>query len=136
MAAIAVAPIILKDVSFSVASDDYEAHVSQVEFVPSSSTVNWKGLTPSSVFSFGTNATWVCNLSFAQDWETTNSLSKYLFANEGTEVAVTFEPKSGGAAFSATLIIAPGSIGGTVDSVAVSTVSLGVKGKPALTPAE
>lgn len=135
MADIAVKPIILKDVLFTVESDGYQAHVSQVEFVPSSSTVTWKGLTPTSVFTFGTNATWTCNLGFAQDWETPNSLSQYLFANEGEELDVVFEPVNGGAGFTATLIAAPGSIGGSVDSVAVSTVTLGVKGKPVLVPA-
>ena len=130
MATVTVKPIILTDVAFLVESDGYAAHVSSVEFVPSSSVVNWKGLTPSAVFSFGTTATWTCNLTFAQDWETTDSLSRYLFSNEGDEIDVTFQPVSGGAGFTATLIVAPGSIGGAVDSVAVSTVSLGVKGKP------
>ncbi|MEX1079806.1 MAG: hypothetical protein WED09_11935 [Homoserinimonas sp.] len=132
MAAIAVNPFIMKDCLLTVALDSYEAHVSAVEFVPSASPVTWKGLTPTSVFSFGTNATWACNLSFAQDWETADSLSRYLFENEGDEIEVVFEPVSGGSSVTATLLITPGSIGGAVDSVAVSTVTLGVKGKPAL----
>ena len=88
MAAIAVSPFLLKDVLFSVETDSYEKHVSQVEFVPTSSTVTWKGLTPTSVFSFGTNATWTCNLTFAQDWETASSLSRYLFDHEGRPQAL------------------------------------------------
>lgn len=135
MAAVAVSPIILTDVLFQVESDEYQAHVSSVEFVPSSSPVTWKGLTPSAVFSFGTTATWTCNLTFAQDWATANSLSRYLFTNEGEEIDVTFEPVSGGPGFTATLIVTPGSIGGSVDSVAVSTVTLAVKGKPVYVPA-
>lgn len=135
MAAIDVNPIVLKDATLKVGADNYEAHVSSVEFVPSSSTVNWKGLTPESVFSFGTNSTWVCNLAFAQDWDTEGSLSAYLFDNEGESVICDFYPDAGGQGFRATLIITPGSIGGAVDSVAVSTVSLGVQGKPArITP--
>jgi len=135
MAQIAVSPIILKNVLFQVDLDSYEKHVSSVEFVPSASTVTWKGLTPASVFTFGSTATWQCNVSFAQDWETDDSLSLYLFENEGEEIDVVFEPVNGGAGFSATLIVAPGSIGGAVDSVAVSTVTLGVKGKPVHIPA-
>jgi hypothetical protein len=130
-----VNPFTLTDSVFQVAADNYEAHVSTVEFVPTSSVVNWKGLKPSAVFSFGTTATWVCNLSYAQDWETASSLSQYLFENEGEEIAVTFEPVNGGAGFTATLIVAPGSIGGAVDTVGVASVSLGVKGKPVLVPA-
>jgi len=132
MAQIAVNPFMMRDCVLTVAADSYEKHVSAVEFVPSGSVVNWKGLTPDAVFSYGTNATWVCNLSYAQDWATADSLSRYLFENEGDEIAVTFEPVAGGPGVSATLIITPGSIGGAVDSVAVSTVSLGVKGKPTL----
>lgn len=132
MAQIAVNPFIMKDCLLTVATDSYEKHVSAVEFVPSSSTVNWKGLTPTAVFSFGTNATWVATISFAQDWATANSFSRYLYEHEGEEIEVVFEPVSGGSSVTATLIITPGSIGGAVDSVAVSTVSLGVKGKPVL----
>lgn len=134
MADIAVNPFIMADCLFQVAADSYEAHVSTVEFAPTSQTVNWKGLTPTAVFSFGTNSTWVCNLGFAQDWSTANSLSRYLYENEGEEITVVFEPKAGGPSVTATLIVAPGSIGGAVDAVAVSTVALGVKGKPVLEP--
>lgn len=132
MAQIAVNPFLMRDCLFSVATDSYEKHVSAVEFVPSSSVVNWKGLTPAAVFSFGTPATWTCNLSFAQDWATANSLSRYLFEHEGDEIAVVFEPVAGGPSITATLIVAPGSIGGAVDAVAVATVTLGCKAKPVL----
>ena len=132
MAQIAVNPFIMRDCLLSVALDSYEKHVSAVEFVPSASVAVWKGLTPAAVFSFGSNATWACNLSFAQDWATANSLSRYLFENEGEEIVVVFEPVAGGPSVTATLIVTPGSIGGAVDSVAVSTVGLGVKGKPVL----
>jgi hypothetical protein len=130
MAAVAVVPFILKDVTLSIALSDYQAAVRSVEFIPSSSIVNWKGLTPSSVFSFGTTATWVCNMTYAQDWTTVGSLSEYLMDNEGSSVTATFTPNAGGAAFTATLIIAPGSVGGAVDAVAEASVSLGVQGKP------
>ncbi|MDZ5145335.1 hypothetical protein [Microbacterium testaceum] len=139
MANIAVQPIILNDVALTVAADNYEAHVSEVSFTPSSSTVNWKGLTPASVFSFGTSSTWTATLAYAQDWSTTNSLSRYLFENEGKSVTMTFKPKkpATGTAptWTATVIVAPGSIGGAVDTVATASVTLGVQGKPALATA-
>jgi hypothetical protein len=127
---IAVEPFILKDCTFKVVADNYEGHVSAVTFVPSASTVVWKGLAPSSVFTDVSKATWVCNLELAQDWETANSLSRYLHAHEGAEIAVEFEPVAGGTGFEATLIVTPGAIGGTVDTVAVASVSLGVRGRP------
>ena len=135
MTAIAVQPIILTDCKLTIGTDNYEAHVSGVIFNPASSIVTWKGLTPTSKFSFAASSTWTCQLDYAQDWETVDSLSQYLHDNEGTAVAATFEPEDGGASWGATLLIAPGAIGGQVDGVPVGSVTLGVQGKPALTPA-
>ncbi|UOE43744.1 hypothetical protein [Agromyces larvae] len=134
MASVDVNPFLMKDCLFQVEADQYEAHVSQVQFSPTSQTVTWKGLTPAAVFSFGTAATWVANLTFAQDWSTADSLSRYLYEHEGEEIDVTFEPVAGGPGVTATLIVAPGAIGGQVDQVATAQVSLGVKGKPVLDP--
>lgn len=135
MATIAVKPFVLKDVLFTVDADNYEAHVSQVQFDPSSSVQTWQGLTPDASFTDVTTATWLAALAFAQDWETPDSLSIYLYEHEGEEVPVTFKPRSGvGPSFSVTLVISPGSIGGTVNSFATATVSLGCKGKPQLVP--
>jgi hypothetical protein len=139
MASPVLVPIVLNDVVLTVAADNYEAHVSKVEFVPSASMVKWKGLTPASVFNFTTLADWVLNLEYAQDWATAASLSQYLFDNEGTSKVVTFKPKkpSTGTAptWTATVLITPGAIGGAVDSVATASVSLGVQGKPVRTVA-
>lgn len=135
MAQIAVAPIVLTDVLLTIGTDSYEKHVSEVLFTPTAGIVTWKGLSPGAVFSFPTRATWTCQLSYAQDWETTNSLSQYLHDNEGEQKAAVFEPVDGGASWGATLLIVPGAIGGQIDTVPVSTVQLGVLGKPALTPA-
>lgn len=136
MAAIDISPIILTNCKLKVGDDNYEAHVSRVEFTPSAQTVTWKGLTPTSVFTKVSRATWTCTLEYAQDWETTNSLSQYLHENEGSEVAAEFVPEDGGATWEATLLITPGAIGGAVDSVATASVTLGVSGKPTLEPAE
>ena len=136
MATIAVSPFVLKDVLLTVELDNYEAHVSQVEFTPTAATQTWQGLTPTASYTDVSAATWTCTLTYAQDWETANSLAIYLFNNEGQSVDVTFKPKSGsGPSFDATLIVTPGVIGGTVNQFAVATVTLGVSGKPALVPA-
>lgn len=136
MAQIDIDPIILTNVKLKIGDDNYEKHVSRVEFTPSAQTVTWKGLTPSAVYSKTTRATWTCNLEYAQDWETVDSLSQYLHDNEGEEVSATFEPEDGGASWAATLLITPGAIGGVVDAVPTASVTLGVSGKPARTPAE
>lgn len=136
MATIEVKPFVLKDVLFTVASDNYEAHCSQVQFDPSSSSQTWQGLTPTATFTDTTIATWTCALTYAQDWETADSLAIYLHEHEGEEIEVTFKPRSGsGPSFTATLIVTPGTIGGTVNQFATATVTLPCQGKPALVPA-
>lgn len=135
MAQIAVQPIYLKDVVLSVAGSDFEKHVSGVTFTPSVTSATWKGLEPTAVFTNVGASTWMVDLEYAQDWDTTGSLSAYLFANEGSEVTLTFEPVAGGSSWSASVIIVPGAVGGAVDSYAVATVSLPVQGKPTFTPA-
>lgn len=135
MSTIAVQPFQMGDCTFTVETDNYTAHVSQVEFTPSTTTTTWKGLTPSSIFQFAGRASWVCALSYAQDWTTEDSLSQYLHDHEGESVAVELVPVDGGPTVSATLTVVPGAIGGTVDQTAVATVSLPVSGKPVITPA-
>lgn len=135
MAQIAVQPIYLKDVVLSVAGSDFEKHVSSVVFTPSVSSATWKGLEPTAVFTNVGASTWTVDLAYAQDWDTTGSLSAYLFANEGAEVTLNFEPVAGGSSWSADVIITPGQVGGAVDSFAEANVSLPVQGRPTYTPA-
>lgn len=135
MVAVTVKPFVLKDVLLKIDADNYEAHVSQVEFTPSASTQTWTGLAGNTVTDVST-ATWAATLAYAQDWETADSLSRYLYDHEGDEVAVEFTPRSGsGPKFTASLIITPGAIGGTVNGFATATVTLGMSGKPVLVPA-
>jgi hypothetical protein len=136
MAQINVQPLYLKDVILTVDGDTYEKHVSGVTITPSVATATFKGLEPTATFSQASTATWMLDLTFVQDWETEDSLSAYLFNNAGEEVTMSFKPESGsGGTFSATVIIVPGSVGGTVDAYATSTVSLPVQGQPSYTPA-
>lgn len=131
MATPAVKPIVLNDVDLKIAADNFEAHVSKVELVPSTSLVTWKGMTPTSVFKAPTMTDWSLGLDFVQDWETPGSLSEYLFTNEGEVKEVVFKPRKAGArTWTASVILTPGAIGGPVDSVAVASVTLGVQGKP------
>lgn len=130
MTAVAVEPIVLKNCTIKIDVDNYEAATSAVTFVPSvsTSTVTFKGLTPSASFSFPTTqpSEWVANIDYAQDWQTAESLANYLHDHEGDEVPCVFVPEAGSGmpSFAATLTIVPGQIGGSVDQVAVSSVSL------------
>lgn len=126
MAVIAVAPFVLKDVTLKIGADNYEKHVSSVTFTPSVSKQTWKGLGGNSYTDQGF-ADWTCEIEYAQDWNTTNSLSQYLHANEGVSVAAEFVPKlgTGGSKFAAQLAIAPGAIGGNEGAFLTASVSLG-----------
>lgn len=134
MAAVAVAPFVLKDTTFTVGTDNFEAHCSQIEFVPSTSTLQWQGLTPSASFTDSSSPSWSATLSVAQDWTTPGSLSQYLFQHQGETVAATFITNDGAGTWAVSLIIGPGSIGGQVNAYAVQTVNLGVSGQPTFTP--
>lgn len=133
MVAVAVKPFVLRDVALMIGVDNYEAHVSQCEFVPTTPQLTWTGLANNTVSASGT-ATWVLTLSGAQDWETANSLSQYLHANEGIEVPVSLTPADGSGTFDTTLTIAPANIGGSAAAFSVFTVTMGCT-KPEFTPA-
>lgn len=130
MAKKTVQPILLNDIVLRVEEDDYEAHVSRAELVPTTSVVTFKGMTPSSVHQFPTSPTWVLNLDLAQDWAAADSLSNYLFDNAGEIKTFTLAPKSDGPAFAVDAICTPGSIGGAGEAVATSSVSLPASGQP------
>jgi hypothetical protein len=131
---VVVAPFTLKDVSLIIGPTatafEFRTAVSNVTFTPSSSTVTWTGLGLNTYTDVAT-ATWTCTLEYAQDWDTANSLSQYLYANEGQTVDVVFKPKAAGTkTWTGKLIITPGAVGGAVNAVAVATVTLGMPAKP------
>jgi hypothetical protein len=131
---VAVAPFVLKNVTLTVDTDDFKAHVSQVSFDPSGSQQTWKGLSPEAVFTDQSAPTWGLTLAYAQDWATPNSLSRYLYDHEGEVKPVTFVPDiAGQGTWSADVVITAGAVGGTVDAFATSTVTLGVQGRPTFT---
>jgi hypothetical protein len=134
MPAVAVAPFVLKDATFTVALDNYEAHLSQVQFDASVQTLTWQGLTPAASFSDVSSPSWTATIAYAQDWTTPNSFSQYLLDHAGETVDVTFTTNPGAGSWAASLIITPGAVGGTVNAYAVATVTLGISGAPVFTP--
>lgn len=134
MTVIAVNPFQMRDCTLKLGDDQYEAHVSSAKFTPNTPTAKWKGLTPTSVFTFQGTSDWVCELTYAQDIKTADALALFLHEHEGESIPCEFIPKNGTGEgkVTATIIIAPGAIGGKVDDVAESTVTLGVSGKPVI----
>lgn len=129
----AVKPFVMRDVDLVFGVDNYEAHVSQCEYVPTTPSLTWTGLANNTVSANGT-ATWGLTIAGAQDWETAESLSQFLHDHEGETVPVTLTPADGSGTFESTVTISPANIGGTAAAFAVFTVTLGST-KPEFTPA-
>lgn len=138
MPVIAVTPLHLKDYEMSIGAgltNDYAAAVNSVVFTPSTSTSTFRGGKTTAVFTETITDSWTCALGYAQDWETTGSLSRFLMENEGKTLPARFRPKTGiGPSFTADISIVPGAIGGTVAQHATTTVTLGST-RPVLVPA-
>jgi hypothetical protein len=130
-------PFTFRDATVQIGTDNYEAAISKAEIVPTTATVVFKGVAPGASFTDVTEASWVANIEYAQDWSNPDSLANYLHEHAGETVDMTFVPKrgTGQPSVTAEVILVPGSIGGTVDQTAKGSVSLGVNGKPAIVPA-
>lgn len=138
MAKVTAAPFVLKDAVLTIGTDDYEAHVASVRFDPATNVVTFQSLTPAGAFTDTTSPTWTATLTYAQDWKTANSLAQYLLANAGQKKTCVFKPQgitTGSPIFTVDLMIAPGPIGGDVNTVQTAQVTLGCVGAPVKTAA-
>ncbi|WP_223693789.1 hypothetical protein [Leifsonia poae] len=131
MPALDVKPLILKNVILSLKLTDdagepleFQKHVSAVQFTPKSDTKTWSGLGGNTHTDTGPS-TWTCDLTYIQDWKSAESLSRFLFENEGKTADASFTPITAGPAFTSNVSITPGAIGGKVGEFAEQNVSLG-----------
>lgn len=136
MALIEPKPFVLKDMLMANPTDSFEKQVSAVILTPTVSVQTWQGGTPAATYSDTTPSVWTCQIDYAQDWETTGSLSQYLFDNEGKQITWKFTPIKGrGKTWTVTATIIPGTIGGSVSAFATASVTMPVTGKPVPTAA-
>ena len=141
MSVIEVRPFIMRNAIVSFGTDDFAKAVSTAKIVPTSGQSEFKGLKPSAVFTFPQATLYALELSYAQDWSAETSLSRYLFDHKGEQVPFTLNPDDttgmtpgvGSTSWTGVVALTSGDIGGDVDSVAVTTVTLGIVGEP--TPA-
>lgn len=126
MPLIDVSPLFLEAVTLRIDADNYEQHVSGVSFVPSpASPAVWTGLGGNTHTATSGAAPWTCQLNYVQDWETDDSLSRYLHEHAGERVPVSFTPLAGGDTFYATITLVPGAIGGEGQAYATTSVTCG-----------
>lgn len=137
MPVVEVRPFIMRNAVVSFDADDFAKAVSTATLTPSSGTTDFKGLKPTAVFTFPQATTWVLELTYSQDWSASTSLSRFLFDHAGETLDFELNPDDqgtgatvGSTVWSGTVAIAPGAVGGDVDSVATATVSLGIVGAP------
>ena len=130
MAAIALtSPFNMKAATLEIDVDDYSAALSEVRFNPSFTTSTFTAIN-GSVTQDVSKATWTATLTGAQDLAPTGLL-RYLLAHQGEVKDVTFTPKADGPAVEATIILAPGAIGGAAGAdLATFSVTLPLNGEP------
>ncbi len=124
-------PYVVKDATFTVAADDYTAHISEVRFSPSSSAQTWKGIGGNTVRDQAP-AEWTCTTGMIQDADE-DGFHRYLLENEGQKKAVVFTPLTGGDPVYATLVLTAPEIGGAADAFATASVTHPVDGRPSYT---
>lgn len=130
MPVIDIDPLLITDALITFGANDHSAAVTSALFNPNTSVQRWRGLSATSQKRKYTTD-WTLDLNFGQDWETLNSLTPYLRANEGAEVAVTLKPRSdSGPTFTATVLVPPVPIGGTAEQYATASISLGCTAAP------
>ena len=124
-------PYALKNATLSIDADDYTAAVTQVEFTPSTATSTVRTI-DGVAHKDQSTAEWSCTIGFVQDLSATGLL-RYLLANDGQSKDVTFTPETDGPSIDATLVVSPGTIGGTAGAdLTTATVTL-VSTKPVFT---
>ena len=124
-------PYSLKNATLSIAADEYTAAVTQVEFSPSTATSTVRTI-DGVAHKDQSTAEWSCTIGFVQDLSATGLL-RYLLANDGQSKDVTFTPELAGPSIDATLVVSPGTIGGTAGAdLTTATVTL-VSTKPVFT---
>lgn len=126
-------PYSLKNALLLIAADDFTQAVSQAQFDPKTTPSTFRGI-GGHVVNQVSSADWTLTLSLAQDLDPAGLL-RYLHLHEGEEREVTLAPIGDtGPEVTATVIIVPGTIGGSADgSTATATVALPVQGRPEFT---
>ncbi len=125
---IPAAPYFMYDVTVKLGADTYEEALTSVKFTPTTPKVTFKGLAKNSKTFVGT-PTWVSALTFAQDLASAASLHKLLHSTApGTPIVLELIATETGEKVRATILVEPGELGGDVETVPTSAVTLAVDG--------
>lgn len=114
-----------------IGTDGYKAAVTSAELVPTTPTEVLRDIGGGVTVISGLPE-WALNLNFAQDLKTTNSLSQYLIANQGTKKTIVYTPQVGGKGFTITALILAAKVGGAGGSAAKSDITIPCDGQPVI----
>jgi len=129
MAVVTPVPITFNAATLKIGANNYELSVSAFSLTPTYPETEFKGIGGNVIAGQGT-PTWVCDLSYPQDFASATALAMYLFTNAGQTVVADITPKAGGPGFRVSIVLKAGPIGGTVDELLAGSVSLKVSGQP------
>ena len=118
----------LRHATLRVEADDYTMSVDQVRFIPTPELLN------TTVFdTIGREAVlgrcgWSVQVGFVQDLTDPESFALYLVQHAGQQRTITFEVP--GRVIAATVLILPAQLGGQVNTIPASVVTMPVYGAP------
>lgn len=115
---------LVHDIYLKVGTEVYAGVATSVA-VPGIEAVVWEGSTDTAIAADVPTGQRKINLEARQDWESAESLCKFLLDNEGEEAEITFSHRPGGTVyFKVTAILSAPDAGGKLNEFASFTKSL------------
>ncbi|WP_322412074.1 hypothetical protein [Microbacterium invictum] len=112
-----------------IGTDEYTTSVTSCALVPNTPKAQVTDI-GGGVVSFVGSAMWAAQITFKQDWATTNSLSQQLIAWHGTSKVFKYTPAAGGKVVTFTAICEAAQVGGGNNTVHEASVTLQIVGQP------
>lgn len=118
-----------KSGTIKIGSDNYTKGVDSFALVPTTPTAQHTDI-GGGVQSLTGVTTWVCQMSFAQDWASVGSLSKKSIEWAGQTKTIVFTPQTGAEIVTVDVVFQPSQIGGQAGGISKATLNLGINGQP------
>ncbi|QEO08888.1 hypothetical protein [Protaetiibacter larvae] len=125
MAQIPLAARPQKDIRVKVGADNYEKHVSDINWPSNQTAQSWHGGTPDAIAPDLSEGDQVCNLTFIQAWDDEDSFCRFAFDHAGETVTISYKPHADSdVEFTAEVTLIRPQIGGKVNQFNESTISM------------
>lgn len=125
MAQIPLAARPQKDIRVQVGTDNYEKHVSDINWPGNQTAQTWRGGTPDAVAVDIAEGDQACNITFVQAWDDPDSFCRFMFEHAGETVTINYKPHADDDfEVSAQVTLLRPQIGGRVNQYNEATVAL------------